>query len=59
MDIKNILEKKFNIEINSLDLIGEGYDSKAYLVNGEYIFKVKYSANKKKVMRKKSQYMIF
>lgn len=27
MDIKNILEKKFNIEINSLDLIGEGYDS--------------------------------
>lgn len=48
MDIKNILEKKFNIEINSLDLIGEGYDSKAYLVNGEYIFKVKYSANKKK-----------
>lgn len=48
MDIKNILEKKFNIEINSLDLIGEGYDSKAYLVNGEYIFKVKYSVNKKK-----------
>lgn len=48
MDIKNILEKKFNIEINSLALIGEGYDSKAYLVNGEYIFKVKYSVNKKK-----------
>ena len=57
MDIKNILEKKFNIEINSLDLIGEGYDSKAYLVNGEYIFKVKYSANKKKGYEKeKSTY---
>lgn len=48
MDIKNILTEKFNIKINSINLIGEGYDSKAYLVNNEYIFKIKFSANKKK-----------
>ncbi len=48
MNIKDILEKYFNIEISTLTLLGEGYDSKAYLVNGEYIFKIKYSTNKKK-----------
>ena len=29
-------------------MIGEGYDSKAYIVNNEYVFKIKFSANKKK-----------
>ena len=48
MDIKKILEEKFNINIDSIKEIGEGYDSKAYLVNNEYIFKMKFSANKKK-----------
>lgn len=48
MDIKNILESHFDIEVNEYSLIGEGYDSKAYLVNNEYIFKIKFSANKKK-----------
>lgn len=48
MDIKKLLEKKFNISIDSINQIGEGYDSKAYLVNDEYIFKIKFSANKKK-----------
>ena len=48
MDIKNVIENYCNIEITTLTLLGEGYDSKAYLVNGEYIFKVKYSTNKKK-----------
>lgn len=48
MDIKNLLEEKFNISIDSIKQIGEGYDSKAYLVNGKYIFKIKFSANKKK-----------
>ena len=46
MDIKEKLIEKFNIIINSLTLIGEGYDSKAYLVNNEYIFKIKISNNK-------------
>ncbi|MCR5147173.1 MAG: APH(2'')-If/Ih family aminoglycoside O-phosphotransferase, partial [Clostridia bacterium] len=48
MDIKNTIEKKCNIVINNIDLIGEGYDSKAYLVNNEYIFKIKFSVNEKK-----------
>ena len=48
MDIKKIIEEKCNINIDSIKLIGEGYDSKAYIVNNEYIFKIKFSANKKK-----------
>ena len=48
MDIKKIIEEKCNIVVDSINLIGEGYDSKAYLVNNEYIFKIKFSANKKK-----------
>ena len=48
MDIKKLIEEKCNIIIDSIRLIGEGYDSKAYIVNNEYIFKIKFSANKKK-----------
>lgn len=43
-----MIEKLFNIEIKDFKLIGEGYDSKAYLINNEYVFKIKFSANKKK-----------
>ena len=43
MNVKKILEEKFNIPINTIKQIGEGYDSKAYLVNDEYIFKIKFS----------------
>ena len=52
MDTKKLLEEKFNISIDILKQIGEGYDSKAYLVNDEYIFKIKFSANKKKGYKK-------
>lgn len=48
MDIKNILERYFDIEVIGYKLLGEGYDSKAYLVNNEYVFKIKFSTNKKK-----------
>ena len=48
MKIKKIIEEKCNIIIDSIKLIGEGYDSKAYIVNNEYVFKIKFSANKKK-----------
>lgn len=48
MDIKNLIESKFNIVVVSCNLIGEGYDSKAYLINDEYIYKIKISANEKK-----------
>ena len=52
MDVKEIIQKYCGIEVNSLSLLGEGYDSKAYLVNGEYVFKIKLSANKKKGYKK-------
>ena len=48
MDLKKVLEEKCNIVVDSIKLIGEGYDSKAYIVNNEYVFKIKFSANKKK-----------
>lgn len=54
-NITNIKAMKYLIEhyfsgfkVNSIEVIGNGYDSVAYLVNGEYIFKMKFSANKKK-----------
>ena len=48
MDIKRVINEKCNIVIDSIKLIDEGYDSKAYIVNNEYVFKIKFSANKKK-----------
>jgi aminoglycoside 2''-phosphotransferase len=48
VDLKRVIEEKCNIVINSIELMGEGYDSKAYIVNDEYVFKIKFSANKKK-----------
>ena len=52
MDIKKKIQELFDIKINTIALIGEGYDSKAYLINNEYIFKIKYSTNKKKGYKK-------
>lgn len=48
VDIQALIEEKFNYIVNSFELIGEGYDSKAYLINNEYIFKIKTSSNRKK-----------
>lgn len=59
MNIENLLKEKFNLLINYIELIGKGYDNVAYLVNNCYVFKIKYSSNKKKVIKKKKQYMIF
>ena len=46
---KYLLEHTFtSLKINTIKVLGSGYDSVAYLVNGEYVFKAKFSANKKK-----------
>ncbi len=46
---KDLIEHYFtDFKVESMEVIGSGYDSVAYLVNGEYIFKTKFSANKKK-----------
>lgn len=52
MDIKELIQKYCGIEVISISLLGEGYDSKAYLVNSECIFKIKFSANEKKGYKK-------
>lgn len=33
------LKEKFNIDTSHIEFIGEGYDSKSYLINDEYLFK--------------------
>ena len=46
---KYLLEHKFKeLKVKSIKVLGSGYDSVAYLVNEEYVFKIKFSANKKK-----------
>ena len=56
MDVKNIIEEKCNINIDNIKLIGEGHDSKAYIVNNEYVFKIKYSVDKKSYEKEKNIY---
>lgn len=47
--MKYIISHTFkDFKICTIKVIGSGYDSVAYLVNNEYIFKIKISANKKK-----------
>lgn len=47
--MKYLLEHLFKeLQVDSIEVIGSGYDSVAYLVNREFIFKMKVSANKKK-----------
>lgn len=46
---KYLLEHTFSeLKVNDIKVLGSGYDSVAYLVNNEYVFKIKFSANKKK-----------
>ena len=58
-NVSNVKAMKYLIEhcftdfkVERIDLVGSGYDSVAYLVNSEYIFKSKFSANKKKGYKK-------
>ena len=47
--MKYLIEHTFkDFKVNNIEVIGSGHDSVAYLVNNEYIFKTKFSANKKK-----------
>lgn len=39
MNMKDIIEKEFGLIVHNIIILGEGYDSIAYLVNNEYIFK--------------------
>ena len=37
--IREWLESKFDIEVRSIKFVGNGYDSEAYLINEDFIFK--------------------
>ena len=50
---KYLLEHTFqDLKIEAIQILGKGYDSVAYLINNEYVFKIKFSANKKKGYKK-------
>lgn len=57
--IEELIKNKFDLEVKSATLIGEGYDSKAYLINDEYIFKIKISTNEKKGYKKEKAVLDF
>ncbi|MBR0427300.1 MAG: APH(2'')-Ia/If/Ih family aminoglycoside O-phosphotransferase [Clostridia bacterium] len=59
MKIENLIKSKFDLEVANIKIIGEGYDSKAYLINDEYIFKLKISSNKKKGYKKEKAVLDF
>lgn len=40
MDIKEIIENEFGINVTDISILGQGLDSIAYRVNNEYIFKM-------------------
>jgi aminoglycoside 2''-phosphotransferase len=47
--MKYLIEHTFNdFKVNDIRVIGNGFDSVAYLVNNDYVFKTKYSKNEKK-----------
>lgn len=58
--MKYLLEHTFSdLKVATIEVIGSGYDSIAYLVNEEYIFKTKISANKKKGYAKEKAVLDF
>ena len=40
MDIKEIIENEFGMDVTNISILGQGLDSIAYRVNNEYIFKM-------------------
>ena len=53
--MKYLIEHYFdNFKVDSIEIIGSGYDSVAYLVNNEYILKQNLVLIRKKVMQRKS-----
>ena len=57
--MKYLIEHYFdNFKVDSIEIIGSGYDSVAYLVNNEYILKQNLVLIRKRLCKKK-QYIIF
>ena len=54
---KQVLEGCFDdLQVKDIQIIGKGHDSIAYLVNKEYIFKTKFSIDKKQYQKEKEIY---
>ena len=57
---KYLLEHTFSsLKVETIEVLGSGYDSVAYLVNHEYVFKIKFSADKKKGYEKEKAIYAF
>ena len=52
---KYIIEKYIDIDIKTIDYIGNGNDSVAYFVNDNYVFKIKYCKEKDKAYLKEKE----
>ena len=58
--MKYLLEHTFSdLKVATIEVIGSGYDSIAYLVNEDYVFKTKISANQKKGYEKEKAILDF
>lgn len=58
--MKYLIEHYFdNFKVDSIEIIGSGYDSVAYLVNNEYILKQNLVLIRKRLCKRKKQYIIF
>lgn len=45
--VKKEIEKNFSFTVNQIEYLGGGVDSKAYLINNDYVFKIGISENSK------------
>ena len=45
--LKKKIEEKFSFTVNQIEYLGGGVDSKAYLINNDYVFKIGISENSK------------
>ena len=57
--VKQNLKEYFGIEVEKIELIGKGYDSEAYLIDDEYIFKFNINTNQKKSYYKEKSILDF
>lgn len=55
MGIKEIIESEFGLTVHDIFVLGEGFDSIAYLVNYEYIFKQSKHDEARKNLKKETQ----
>lgn len=59
MDIKGIIESEFGFAVSNTEILGQGMDSIAYLVNNEYIFKMSKHDEARLNLKKEIEVLIY